>query len=301
MIKFFYGEDEFSIAKEIQKLKVGLKSEEIGLQKSPEEIIERINSKSLFDEKEVIILTEVLKNFSTEQFKNLTKALKEADQEKILLFLEKVAPTKKIKDFFEKEGEIKTFSKPGSQNLITFIKNQVADLDSEISPLAAERLATFVGPNYWQLEEEIKKIVLYKKGGSSDNKSIQVSDIDLLVKSNFEANIFELLDAIAEKNKRKGIRLLNKFLDSGENEMYIFSMILRQFRNIAIAKFEPNIKKEELAKRAGVHPYVAQKSIQQARGFSKQEIIEIYKTLIRVDLELKSENSPKQSLIKIIV
>jgi DNA polymerase III delta subunit len=122
-----------------------------------------------------------------------------------------------------------------------------------------------------------------------------------LVRSNFEANIFDLLDSIASKNSRKSIRLLNKFLDSGENEMYIFAMILKQFRNIAIAKFEPNLTKERLAQKAQIHPYVAQKSLAQAKSFDKQEIISIYRKFIKADFELKSENNPRQTLLGLII
>jgi DNA polymerase-3 subunit delta len=77
-------------------------------------------------------------------------------------------------------------------------------------------------------------------------------------------------------------------------------MIARQFRNIALAKFEPNATPDSLAKMAGLHPYVAGKSFQQARNFDKNEIINMYKRLQDADLKLKSGADPAQTLLRLV-
>lgn len=81
---------------------------------------------------------------------------------------------------------------------------------------------------------------------------------------------------------------MNSFLESGENEIYILTMIARQFRNIAMAKLEPGINQATLAKKAGIHPFVAKKSIAQAQNFENEEILEIYNRIQGSDLKLKS-------------
>jgi DNA polymerase-3 subunit delta len=109
------------------------------------------------------------------------------------------------------------------------------------------------------------------------------------------------MDAFAAKNSRRAAELVNSFLDSGENEIYILTMIEKQFRNIAMAKFETNITESGLAQKAGIHPFVAKKSIQAARNFEKTEIIEMYQKLADADLKLKSGFDPKQILQRLIV
>jgi DNA polymerase III delta subunit len=78
-------------------------------------------------------------------------------------------------------------------------------------------------------------------------------------------------------------------------------MIEKQFRNIATAKFENNITEGDLAKKAGLHPFVAKKSLQQARNFEKIEIVNMYQRLMDADLKLKSGFEPKQVLLRILI
>jgi DNA polymerase-3 subunit delta len=143
-------------------------------------------------------------------------------------------------------------------------------------------------------------LVLYKKG-ENEVETIDTTDVDLLVRANFEAKIFSLMDAVASKNIRRAAELLNSFLESGENEIYILTMIEKQFQNIAMAKFESNITESSFAKKADIHPYVAKKSLQQAKNFEKIEIITMYQRLMDADLKLKSGFEPKQVLLRVIM
>ncbi len=299
-IQLFYGDDEFSIRKRASQIASELKAEKVVFGGDVNLLVNRLLSGSFFSQKRLFVCENYLFGLTEEEVKKLTPALKKIPPDTWVLFLEKKRPKAGLENFFKKNGGVSVFNKPTSRDLIGFINERVAREEGRILPLAAERLATFVGPDYWQLEEEIKKLVLYRKGNPEDS-AIQTSDVDLLVRSNFEASIFELMDAIASKNHRKSIKLLNKFLDSGENEIYIFFMIVKQFRNIAMAKFEDRISESALAKRAGLHPYVAKKSISQARSFEKAEIINIYKRLREADLALKSGSDPKRVLESLVI
>lgn len=300
MIKLYYGEDTFSTQREIEKISSDPKLETIRIKNDLNIFINQLLSSSFFNENRLFICDNILDGLGVEEQKKIIRALEEKQDETAVILIENKEPKGEIKKFIQKNGQIINHTKAPERDIINFINERVTEEGGKISPLAAERLASFVGPDFWQINEEIKKLTLYKKSDEPEI-DIQTADVDHLVKSNFEANIFELMDAISTKNQRKAIKLLNQFLESGENEMYIFSMIAKQFRNIALAKFEGITSEKILAEKAGLHPYVAKKSILQARNFDKKEIISIYQKLTEADLSLKSGFEPKYILQNLLI
>lgn len=302
MIYLFYGKDTYGLGKEIKK-----HTQKEGVELSTfensnlNELSLNLLTQSFFGGDRVLVAKNCLLKISESENANLAKSLEGLPGNTTVIFVEEKVPLKsKTLDYIKKNGEVKNFEELKNINLVSFIKERVAEEGGEIAPLAAERLSTYVGPDLWQLSEEIKKLVLYRKT-EGEIESIDTADVDLLVKANFEANIFALMDAFAAKNSRRGADLINSFLDSGENEIYILTMIEKQFRNIAMAKFESDITENKLAQKATLHPYVAKKSIQAARNFEKTEIIEMYQQLLDADLKLKSGFEPKQILLRLLV
>lgn len=302
MIYLLWGKDSFNLQLELNKIVAENKdSRQHNLKEvSLSDFISEILTDSFFDNKRLIVSTNFFAQVTKEKKdKDLIEALGKITPDTTIVFVEDNEPKAALKKFLISNAKIIHHDKPQGKDLIEHIKVKTTELGADISPLAAERLASYVGPDYWQLDEELKKLALYKKDDPMD-QVIDVADVDELVRSGFEANIFELMDAISQKNTNRAISLLDSFLDSGENEMYILSMIARQFRNIAMAKLE-NTNEATLAKKAGIHPYVAKKSIMQARNFSAEEIGSIYDRIIKTDFALKSGQNPRQSLQLIIL
>lgn len=302
MIKLFFGQNSFGVKKALEDKFAGSKDSEITIFEEGDlsELLLNMTSQSFFSGKRIFVLKNVLKNYPEKEqplIDNLKKLLNGTD----VFFTEENDPKKSsLFKFVKQNGEIEECAGLKNFDLVKYIKKRVTEEGGDIAPLAAERLATYVGSDLWQLDEEIKKLVLYKKDGP-EIEPIQTADVDELVKATFEANIFALLDAIAGGNKQKSTELLNNFLESGENEIYILTMIAKQFKNIAMAKFEAGINEKSLAEKAGIHPFVAKKSFWQARNLDKSEIVEVYEKLVDADLKLKSGFEPKQVLLRLIV
>lgn len=301
MIKLIYGHDDYAIEAELAKIAESNPAELKYIEPDGvPDFMANLSSSSFFNEKRVFIARGIMNSLSEKQLELLTESLTNLDKNTDVIFVEESKPKSvKTLNLIKKVGEVKEYVVPKSLNLTNFIKEKVADEGGTIAPLAAERLASFVGPDLWQLTEEIKKLVLYKTT-EKGTEEIQTADVELLTHANFEATIFELTDAMAAKNSRKAASLINSFLSEGENEIYILTMMAMQFRNIAMAKFEPGATPDVLAKKAGMHPYVAQKSLHQAKNFEKEEIINMYTRLLDADLKLKSGADPAQTLLRLV-
>lgn len=315
MIKLIWGTDSFRIQKKLDELLEASKDAEVSIFDGInfENLILNLKTESLLAKKRVFVINNISEQ-AKENEEKILSALKNIPAETDVIMYEIINVEGSVKKkspypieksrlfkFVLEAGEITELSKLEGVSLINFIKEKAKEEGSEISPLAAERLSAFATGDLWQLEEEIKKLALFKRPEKGeDPEPIQVSDVDLLVKENIETNIFALMDAIASKNQKRAAELLTSFFEAGENEIYLLTMIEKQFRNIAMAKFEEGASEGMLTKKAGLHPFVARKTIQQAKIFDEAEIIKIYQRLMWADLKLKSGSEPKQILLRLI-
>ena len=128
---------------------------------------------------------------------------------------------------------------------------------------------------------------------------IRIKDVEELVKPKIEANIFALIDAIGAKNNKSAIEYLNKLIDAGENEIYILTIIVYQFRNLLIVKdyFENSNDKVQMSnqnlkfkisKQTRLNPYVVQKTMIQAKNYTMDNLKKIYRRLLDYDFKIKT-------------
>jgi len=155
-----------------------------------------------------------------------------------------------------------------------------------------------VGNNLWQLSNELNKLIAYKNKGI-----ILEKDIKELVQSKLDENIFGLVDAISNNNKSLALKLLTEQFEVGLNEVYIFSMITRQFRILSILASLSSQKLSEVAMvtQTKLHPYVVKKLLPISRKFNLKRLQEIYCKLVAIDLKLKSTSLPPQTLIDLFI
>lgn len=300
MLKYYFGEDRYRIEKQVEMLAAKEPEAELyNFQPAQiKEFLTSLNAISFFATKRFFVARDFFKDKKQSLKAELITALAAVDESTTVFLLEEAAPGAALKKLALEEKEFPLLK---GSNLTKYIKEKVAEEGGDIAPLAAERLATFVGGDLTQLEEEIKKLILYKRDGSPDLRPIESADVDLLVHANYEANIFQFVDAIANRNAKSAEALLSSFVQAGENPLYLLSMIIRQFRNIAQFVFEPGISEAEFASKTGQHPFVGKKTKAQAKNFSKEDVKEIYASLLLADLQLKSGAEPLSVLQRLIL
>ena len=256
----------------------------------------------------------------TESADRLKPELQNSDgKEKIILkYMED--PQKNIKIFFvennldkrkkiykeifklekKSEAEIREFLTPANFQFDNWIKETVEKSGGKIEKEAVGAFAISLGRglaqkdknkkttqsyNLWEAKSEIEKLVSYCGG-----KEITKDDVKLLVKSKVDMNIFNLIDNISSKNKRKAVSLLNEQIDGGANEIYMLTMFVYQFRNLLKVKslLNQGMSSFEIASETRMHPFVVQKSIEQCGKFEMDDLKKIYKKLSSADLAIKT-------------
>ena len=293
MIILLYGEDSFRLRQKLievieeyrAKHKTGLNLARFRENNLDfDKIKEKMESISMFNEKKLIVLENILKNkiFSEDFLKYFKKnKLKENDNVVLVIYNEgKLSRPSLIKEMNMSE-EFKLLS---NNELINWLKEEMKRNKIEINQEALIKLIAYVGNNLWQLNTEVEKLASYKAG-----ERINEQDIDLLIKAKIDTDIFKTLEALAKKDKKTAFRLLHEHLKQGENEIYLFSMFVYQIRILLKLKdlVEKGTPYYNLAAKSKLHPFVVKKSSEQLKSFSLNQLKNIYQYLLKIELGLK--------------
>jgi DNA polymerase-3 subunit delta len=99
------------------------------------------------------------------------------------------------------------------------------------------------------------------------------------------------VDSIGNRNKARSLELLEFLLSKKEDAFHIFSMIVYQFRNLALVfdcKNKGIFNSQGVAQKTGLHPFVAQKTLNQINYFSSSQVKNFYQQIFSLDIKSKS-------------
>ncbi len=305
MIIFLYGQDNFRSREKLNEIIERFKKDgknDLSLEIFDGENLEfnffknALTTLSFFSSKKLIIVKNLLAKGSTKLLEEFSEYKSQLDsKDTVVVFWEEKDPDKRTKlfKFFKKTGKCQEFKLLENYQITDWIKKELEKTNTAktgsclISSEAQKKIAAFVGSNLWQMKNEINKLASYKLG------RIESDDIDTLVASSITSNVFDIVDALGNKNQKDALKFLHEQLEKGENAIYLFTMIVYQFRNLIKVKscFGSAAETESpqsISKETGLHPYVAQKTIAQTKKFSLTELKENYQKLLNFDLLIKT-------------
>lgn len=171
----------------------------------------------------------------------------------------------------------------------TWLQKQAENIGGKIADNAADALAVYVGGETRWAYQEIVKLLTYV----NFSRPIDQKDVDLIVTPIRQADVFEMVDAMALGNTRRAADLLNTLLEEDE-ALSVFGMIIRQFRLLLQAReaMDDGIKMDEAEHVLGQQRFVVKKLWEQAPRFSLTRLKEIYHHLLQIDLDYKTGRIP---------
>ncbi|MDD4352124.1 MAG: DNA polymerase III subunit delta [Candidatus Gracilibacteria bacterium] len=300
MLFFLYGADDYSSRQKLDTLKAKfiekngdfnvtqLESEKLNSLGIFKEVLQTV---PLFGEKKLVIIKNLLKESKDAELKKqIADNLNTIDQNNFLVFYESGDDFDKRQSLYKKLqslAQIEEFKTLAGYQLNKWIENRVQEAGVEMTADAVNQLAASVGGNLWQMQNELHKLALLKL---DSGRAITTDDVQELVTASLQSNIFNMIDYLGQKKVKLALKELETLKDSGEHEIYLLSMFVYQFRNLIQAKeiLNQGGNKNDLAKRARLHPFVATKSVAQAENFSFKELKQIYEKLLQLDWKLKT-------------
>lgn len=141
-----------------------------------------------------------------------------------------------------------------------------------------------VGTDFHNIFQEIEKLKIYK----IKTKEILKEDIDLITNSNIEANIFDLIEAIIKKDKKKSYQLYNHFISNGTEIFQILILLASQIRLIYNVKTLANFDDFSISQILEVKEYPVKLARSRGYSYSKQELLHLLYELSLMDEDIKS-------------
>jgi DNA polymerase-3 subunit delta len=294
MIYLIFGEDTFRANRKLKEIieryrkihRSGLNLKVFDLkERSFEDFKEEFEFSPMFFEKKLFILKNASQN---QQFKE--KFLKEIDKfqnsKEIILFFEE-GEIKNDHFFTEikKRAKFQEFKLLDRLRLKIWVKQEFERYQAKVEERVVEKLIFLLGNDLWQMSEEIKKLVAFKKGGF-----IREKDVETLISPKLELDIFKTIDAICAKDKKLAFRSLHSLFKKGEKPSLLFSMLKYQFRNLISAKdlIEKGERPSQIKDKLNLHPFVLEKILNISSKFQIEELKRIYRKIFSLDLAIKT-------------
>lgn len=255
--------------------------------------LEEASTVSMFDSKKLVIcegctfLTGENKKEINHDIDSLTKYINNPFTDVFLVFVvrkEKLDDRKKIVKELKKNSTVIEAQKKENYNLNNYIIDYVNKNGYNMSKNACIKLIERAGSNLSNLISECDKIFLYK----DDEKNITEEDIENLVFKNIEDNIFELTNAVMNKDKKKIINIYKDLILMGEEEIKLIVMLANQFRMILQVKLmvKNGYKERDMATIIKEHPYRVKLAMQS--NFKINELENYLIKLEELDYSIKS-------------
>jgi DNA polymerase III subunit delta len=180
----------------------------------------------------------------------------------------------------------------------------------KFDPDAARQLVDALGADMMLIASEFEKLLLYVSApisapqGAIARNHVTLGDVETMVLAAKQRSLYELTDAISQKDRPRALALLHGLLnasDGGEDAAigHLY-MLARTFRQMLIIS-EKNVRDSRaiwqvLWQGFRMPPFAAEDLIRQARRYkSRRELTRAIRLVARADLELRS--SPANKLL----
>lgn len=221
-------------------------------------------------------------NFSKEDLEKITKYLKNPNSTTCLVIIEPVGE----KDFSGKSlAKIMTnvdCNYLDETLLQKIVIKQLANLGVKIDLKGLNALIQYCNYDLTRINLEISKLANYVGKGNM----VDFSTVNLLVAKDVEYSIFELTNALSEKNKEKTFDVLNYLLENGQNAQVLLALILNSFRRMFYSTVSKNTPKE-IAEMLDVKEYAVKISKSLGLKFTPIKLKKILELGAELDLEIR--------------
>ncbi len=187
----------------------------------------------------------------------------------------------------KERGEVRAFTAPSLKGgeLARWVEQRSQRKGIRLEAGVANDLAAFIGPDLRLIDSELEKLSLYAAG-----RPIRKADVRLLTPYAQQANIFDMVDALGNRQTQQALRLLVQLHNEGAHPLYLLTMIVRQYRILLQVKdlARQGLGQDAIAQQLGLHPFPTGKALAQAQRYTLPQLNSIYDRLLETDVAIKT-------------
>ncbi len=214
----------------------------------------------------------------------------------LLIFIDgKTTDRNPIRDTIAQIGDVREFPLFRDNAVQPWLHDRARALGLHLTPGAERRLLAQVGHDLWTIASELQKIQL-----SAGDATVDETVIEALSPTNQEANIFQLVDAVAEGRATQAMRALATLRQAGETPPRILNMIARQIRLVTVARelLDNGAGEDEIRQALNVHPFVARRAANQARRYQQATADAALRRVLECDLAIQNYRNDRPGAMR---
>lgn len=257
---------------------------------SVSEILDNLNTTSMFDRHKMVVVKNA-ESLKSGDIKILKRYMESPSPGSYLVLLSN--DTKKPSFGRQKNLSVKSFGQ--TNNLENSIFEEAKNTGINLSKDAVSLLHDLLGDDLRSIRNEIIKLSQFY----TDKKKINARDVRKFVSDRTEENVFELTNAVSDRNLKKAISVLAQLESQGNDPVSIISTLSWRFRQLAQTKhyLSERIAKKDIMEKVGTSSGALYFLTKQCGNFSFDELARIYGSLQSTDRKLKSTPQEPYNLI----
>lgn len=264
------------------------------------QFVQTVLTQSFFEEQKVFVLRNSFEGAALPLLAFLEKH-GQAINKHIEVILQETGSGKELEkhcqrlfSFLKSRAEtVQSWEERSGAKLDQWVADQFKKAKVGITTRAITKLVLATSPTTERLEQEVEKIIAYQKYQGplrrEETTLVDEETIARLVNAHITVSNFDLIDAVANKDRRRSLSLWHDYLQRGEDPYAMLGLLVYQFRNLL--KIKALIKKAvpyaALASWTKWHPFVVKKTFEQAKKFEPDELKKIYQRLFTLEVGAK--------------
>ncbi len=304
-VYLIYGEEEYLKRQYRDRLKAAIIGDDTinysyyeGESTKAEDIIAMCETMPFFSERRMVVVSD--SSFFKNANDKLADYIKSLPDYIVLIFIEKkIDKRNKVYKAVSSNGYVCEMAYQTPAMLKKWIAGMLAKENYKVAEAACDLLLEKTGANMELIKNEVNKLISYCEGRTA----ILPEDVEAVCSTLTTSRIFEMIEALASKNRDKALNLYYDLLELKEAPTLILYLIIRQFNGILQAKdyAARGMTSREVATQMGIQPFIAGKYLSQAKNFTSAAIKEILKECAMTDESIKQGRLQEKLGVEMII
>lgn len=318
MIIFIYGDDALRVKERAEDMRqkfaekfdpAGMNVDEFVVRDGPESergaVIGAAQASPFLSEKRMVVIRGLASSLKKAESKPWIEGFLRVPSSTILIFADAVAPAtlekSEIFKVFKETPDVHTYPLPQLEGaeLTTWAMGRAKLHGVNITSGMLTQLLSRTGADSWRIDAELQKLAAYANGQPVDQAMITE-----LVRVESQEDIFAFMDALSSGQPSRALGKLAEEREAGTDHFQLFGMLLRQIRLLLQARdvIDRNSQatKQDIAEALAVHPFVAQKLLNEVRSWTPAKLEALHGLAFKLDKSMKTGLAPEIGVDRLV-
>ena len=194
----------------------------------------------------------------------------------------------------DKSGLTVEFEYLSETDMVAWLEREARNHKKILSKENARYMANICDSGLTFVKNELDKLINFC------DSEITLSDIDRIVAKSLTIKIFELTDAIMEKNSDKAIAIASDLKTVKESAFKILYLLSSTFDKMLHSKLmlKEGRTYDEIAEKTGLRPFLVRKYLDGAKKFSEDYLTDRVIRIAEIDLSIKEGQIPEWTALE---